>query len=295
MLVELSGTYAMINSGNCECTEPLQILILLGYERMQKMIPQQEILLLAIKAGQIQLENGAEIFRVEDTIMHICRSYGLHSVNTFVLSNGIFISCGDEQEPQFAKVLQVPVNHTNLRRVAEVNQLSRRIEKEKLEPEEARRELKRIEEQPGFPAALQIAVAGIAGACFGVMFGGSARDFLCSLFIGALYQVYCLYLGAPHFSQIVRNILGSAWITFLCILCYRFGPGQNFDAMIIGGIILMVPGVAFTNAIRDMADGDYISGSVRMMDAILVFFCIAIGVGLVIALYGTLTGTPLLP
>lgn len=63
------------------------------------MIPQQEILLLAMKAGQIQLENGAEIFRVEDTIMHICRSYGLHSVNTFVLSNGIFISCGDEQEP----------------------------------------------------------------------------------------------------------------------------------------------------------------------------------------------------
>ena len=120
------------------------------------MIPQQEILLLAMKAGQIQLENGAEIFRVEDTIMHICRSYGLHSVNTFVLSNGIFISCGDEQEPQFAKVLQVPVNHTNLRRVAEVNQLSRRIEEKKLEPEEARRELKRIEEQPGFPAALQI-------------------------------------------------------------------------------------------------------------------------------------------
>ena len=74
------------------------------------MIPQQEILLLAMKAGQIQLENGAEIFRVEDTIMHICRSYGLHSVNTFVLSNGIFISCGDEQEPQFAKVLQVPVS-----------------------------------------------------------------------------------------------------------------------------------------------------------------------------------------
>lgn len=32
---------------------------------------QQEILLLAMKAGQIQLENGAEIFRVEDTIMHI--------------------------------------------------------------------------------------------------------------------------------------------------------------------------------------------------------------------------------
>ena len=53
----------------------------------------------------------------------------------------------------------------------------------------------------------------------------------------------------------------------------------------MGGIIIMVPGVAFTNAIRDMADGDYISGSVRMLDAILVFFCIAMGVGFMMALY----------
>lgn len=125
---------------------------------------QQEILLLAMKAGQIQLENGAEIFRVEDTIMHICRAYGLHSVHIFVLSNGIFLSCGDETEPLFAKVLQVPVNNTNLRRVAEVNQLSRRIEEEGLSPENVRRELTRIEEHPAFPAALQIAVAGL-GRC----------------------------------------------------------------------------------------------------------------------------------
>lgn len=257
--------------------------------------PAQEILLLAMKAGQIQLENGAEIFRVEDTIMHICRAYGLHSVNTFVLSNGIFLSCGDEDEPQFAKVLQIPVNNTNLRRVAEVNQLSRRIEDDGLDLETVRRELKRIEEQPGFPAALQIAVAGVSGACFSVMFGGTPWDFLCSIVIGSLYQAYALYLGNPHFGRIVRSILGSAWITFLCILCYRFGPGQNFDAMIIGGIILMVPGVAFTNAIRDMADSDYIAGSVRMMDAMLGFFCIAIGVGFVIVLYGILAGAPLLP
>lgn len=255
----------------------------------------QQILLLAMKAGQIQLENGAEIFRVEDTVMHICRAYGLHSVNIFVLSNGIFLSCGDEEEPQFAKVRQVPVNNTNLRRVAEVNQLSRRIEEEGLPLQTVRQELKRIEEHPGFPAFLQIAVAGLAGACFGVMFGGSLLDFFCSLIVGSLYQAYALYLGNPHFGRIVRTILGSAWITFLCILFYCFGPGQNFDAMIIGGIILMVPGVAFTNAIRDMADSDYISGSVRMMDAILSFFCIAIGVGFVIALYGTITGRPLLP
>ena len=133
--------------------------------------PAQEILLLAMKAGQIQLENGAEIFRVEDTIMHICRAYGLHSVNTFVLSNGIFLSCGDEDEPQFAKVLQIPVNNTNLRRVAEVNQLSRRIEDDGLDLETVRRELKRIEEQPGFPAALPESPVPASASCLAELHG----------------------------------------------------------------------------------------------------------------------------
>jgi len=64
--------------------------------------------------------------------------------------------------------------------------------------------------------------------------------------------------------------------------------------MIIGSIIPLVPGVPFTNAIRDIADGDYISGSVRMLDALLVFFCIALGVGLMFTVYNRLTGGAIL-
>jgi hypothetical protein len=51
-----------------------------------------------------------------------------------------------------------------------------------------------------------------------------------------------------------------------------------------------VPGVNFTNAIRDIADQDYIAGSVRMLDALLVTFCIALGVGLIITGYHQLAG-----
>lgn len=64
--------------------------------------------------------------------------------------------------------------------------------------------------------------------------------------------------------------------------------------MIIGSIIPLVPGVPFTNAIRDIADGDYISGSVRMLDAMLVFFCIALGVGLMFTVYSRLMGGAML-
>ena len=62
----------------------------------------------------------------------------------------------------------------------------------------------------------------------------------------------------------------------------------------IGSIMPLIPGVPFTNAIRDIANGDYISGSVRMLDALLVFFCIAIGVGVGFTVIGWLKGGTLL-
>lgn len=254
----------------------------------------QEILLLALTAGKILLENGAEISRVEDTVCRICRHYGLKSASVFVSSNGIFLTSGDEKEPQFAKVQQIPVNNADLNRVTEVNQLSRRIEAGNISLLQVKKELERIQSLPGFSKGTQIGAAAVAGACFSFMFGGDLSDALCSFFIGGLLYLYLLYMGKPHFSKIVCNITGSAWVTFLAVLFYRTGMGCHLEAMMIGGIILMVPGVAFTNAIRDMADEDYISGSVRMLDAMLVFFCIALGVGIMMTCYRYVTGGVLL-
>lgn len=60
--------------------------------------------------------------------------------------------------------------------------------------------------------------------------------------------------------------------------------------MAVGAVMPLVPGVAFVNAIREIADGDYISGFVRMLDALLVFFCIAAGVGGGFFIIGQLRG-----
>ncbi len=251
---------------------------------------QKEILLLALRAGKLLLENGAEIFRVEDTVYRICRAYGLHSTHTFVLSSALFLTAGDETEPQFAEVWQIPVNAANLSRVAELNELSRHIELTHCPPEEIRRELDRIEAMPDFPLWVQVLAGAVGGSMFSSMFGGNPGDFVCSFVIGVLFELYFLKIGRPFFSRIVRNILGGALIAALSILFYRSGLGHHLQSLMIGGIILMVPGVAFTNGIRDLADGDYLSGAIRLLDAVIVFFCIAIGVGSMMTVYEWFTG-----
>lgn len=250
----------------------------------------EEVMELAIQAGHILLENGAEIFRVEETMNRICRYYDVQSGSHFVLSNGIFATAGDSRERFFAKVQHIPVSGTHLDKVAAVNQLSREIEEGKYTVTEAMGELERIKTMPEKRKLIQIMASGIGSAAFCCLFGGNAIDSLVAFGAGLILYTYVFFISGPYLSKIVGNVGGSTLVTIICAFFHVMGIGDHLNFMIIGSIMPLIPGVPFTNAIRDVADGDYISGSVRMLDAMLIFFCIAIGVGLGIAIVNGITG-----
>ena len=251
----------------------------------------EEVLDLALMAGHILLENGAEIYRVEETIDRICGYYGVNSENAFVLSTGIFLTAGSARESFFAKVQHIPVSGTHLNKVAAVNQLSREIVEGKHTIQDAYRILEEIRTMPGKKRWMQTLASGVGSAAFCIFFGGTFGDSLAAFAAGICLYLYVLWLSVPHLSKIVGNIGGGALVTVVCCLLYLMGVGENLNFMMIGTIMPLVPGVAFTNSIRDVADGDYISGSVRMLDALLVFFCIAIGVGIGFSLISLVPGS----
>ncbi|MGN0997734.1 MAG: threonine/serine exporter family protein [Candidatus Ventricola sp.] len=244
----------------------------------------------AMKAGRLLLENGAEIFRVEETMERICRYYHADQPSFFVLSNGIFVTGGAQPSGRFARVEHIPVRGAQLDRVVAVNQLSREIESGLYTIDAAGARLDAIAAMPGKPYSHQIIASGVGSACFCLLFGGSAMDSAASLVAGLLLYAYVLYLSAPHMSRMIGHLLGGVLASASCVLCYALGLGDDLSHMIIGAIIPLIPGIPFTNGIRDLADGDYISGSVRLLDALVTFLCIAAGVGVVIALYHRMTG-----
>ena len=255
------------------------------------------VLEVAMMAGHILLENGAEISRVEETMERMCGHFGVESENFFVLSNGIFTTGSREQGGpggQFAKVQHIPVKGAQLDKVVAVNQLSREVVEGRYSIEQAQERLEQIRRMPGKSFRTQILASDVACACFCYLFGGSLRDSGVAFASGFLLYVFLLRLGTRHMSRITKNICGGALVTLICILCHRLGLGENLSRMIIGSIMPLVPGVAFTNGIHDMADGDYISGAVRLLDAILVFLCIAIGVGVMFIIYHRVFGGILL-
>ena len=115
-------------------------------------------------------------------------------------------------------------------------------------------------------------------------------DCIAAFIAGLLLYIYVLKISAPHLSKIVGNIIGGMLVVLISLASSHIGNGINLSHMISGTSMPRGPGVAFTNGIRDIANGDYISGAVRMLDAVLIFISIAIGTGVMFMIYHTLTG-----
>lgn len=244
----------------------------------------------AVKAGHILLENGAEIARVEETMERIVTHYGMDTGEFFVLSNGIFTTAGQAMGRAYARVQHIPVKGARLDKVVAVNQLSREIVEGKHESiEDVERCLREIDAMPGETMWAQVLASGAGSGFFCVLAGGGLPECVTAFIAGFLLYIYVLKIGV-HLSKIVGNIIGGALVVLLSLLCRQALPGLNLSAMISGTIMPLVPGVAFTNGIRDIANSDYLSGVVRLLDAVLVFISIAIGVGVMFSIYHGLTG-----
>jgi uncharacterized membrane protein YjjP (DUF1212 family) len=247
---------------------------------------QEKALQLATDAGHILLENGAEINRVEDTMQHIASAYGIEGESFYVLSNGI-ISTGEH----FARAEFIPIRGTQLSRVVEVNQLSREIDAAAPMPlNELERQLRSICQSPSKPWWELVVGIALGVSSFSILFGGSFVDAGATFAAGLLLGLFMTFVGS-RLSRIFSNLLGGLVGGLLCIMCVRlFQFNLHLPNMIIGTIIALVPGVPFTNGMRDLANEHYLAGTTRLLDAFLAFLCIALGVVVSLLADGMLAG-----
>lgn len=245
-----------------------------------------KIMDLAYEAGAILLENGAEISRVDETMRRIAGHYGVDDENFFVLSNGIMATA-----KEFARTKFIPIKGASLDKVVAVNQLSREVARGKCDLGQLERRLQNIRAMRTKPVWEQILASAFGSAAFCIIFGGGFADSIAALVAGAVLWVYMLFVGYRHLSRIVSTITGGLLATVLCGVMFRIGLGTHLSNMIIGAIIPLIPGVPFTNGIRDLAHEDYIAGVTRLLDALLTFFCISMGVALAFVLDAAVSGT----
>lgn len=245
----------------------------------------------AVLAGEIMLSSGAETYRVEDTMYHILNTSHAENIEALALMTGIVVTVNTEDMQQPITVMKTVNNRsTNLNNVIKVNDISRKYCNGEYSLEEAYEKIKHVKEKQYSRTIYNIATTGVA-AGFAMMLGGDALDVIVAAIVGLMLAAVITFGKLTKMNSIIIDILSGMSIAMLTIaLKDQVVPEINMDIIIISAIMPIVPGVAITNAIRDTLNGDYLSGSARMLEAFLKASSIAVGVGVGLALYGPVWG-----
>lgn len=231
----------------------------------------------AALAGTLMLENGAEIYRVEETIDYMLKTSGLKTSEAFVVSTGIMISLDDPSIDALTVIRRVNRGATNLNVVAQVNDISRKFYKKVISLEEAFSQLKHLDKTQ-YPWWLKDICTIFVVASFAGMYGGNGYDMLATAIVGIFLAAW-LHAGKKiGLNSLIKDLTASVVISVMASVMVHIGVGMHIDRVIIGAIMVLVPGAAITNAIRDTLHGDYTSGNANILQAFAEAAMIALGV-----------------
>ena len=222
---------------------------------------------------------GAETFRVEESIRRFMGAYGV-AAEVFAIPNYLMVSITDHDGKPITKMRRIGYHGNNMDAVEKFSSLSRSLCSRAPHPTEGRKWLQYTRTQVvSYSLPMQYLGYFIGSAGHALFFGGNWMDSICGGICGMLVGLVNQFLDKRKANPFFTTI-ASAF--FMALLAYAFGAlglSPNPDAATIGPLMILVPGLLFTNAMRDIIYGDTNSGINRCVQVVLVAMAIALGTG----------------
>ncbi len=236
-----------------------------------------KLLDLATDLGYELAMSGAETFRVEETVTLVLKAYGIDA-EVFVIPNCMHISIEPVPGHPVSRMRRIGHHGSDLDAVEKYTGLSRAICGRKPDPETALDWLVEAKKRcSSYSLHLYYLGDFLGAAGFAVFFGGSLRDALCSGLCGILVGLVLKFMDRLKANEFFRTITASFLMALLAYALSLLGIARNPDCVTIGALMLLVPGLLFTNGMRDIIYGDINSGVNRIVQVLLIAAAIALG------------------
>ena len=232
---------------------------------------------LAVDLGYELAMCGAETFRVEESIDRVLASYGVHG-ETFAIPNYLMVSIQTEDGTPITRMRRIGIHGNDLDSVEKFSGLSRAICNRRPEPQDALLWLDKVRGmRRTYPLWGQILGSFLGASGFGIFFGGCWLDAFSAGLCGILICMVNRVLDHVRVNQFFKTIAASYLMALLAYAFGALGLSPNPDAATIGALMILVPGLLFTNAMRDIIYGDTNSGINRIVQVLLIAAAIALG------------------
>ncbi len=242
------------------------------------------MLAVALRAGQLMLENGANTARVEETVTHFGQALGAQRLDVYVTPTGIVATAAAQDEHR-TRIVRVVKTGIDLNRVAAVSALAERLGE--FDVARLSAELERIAtERRVFGHVPTVLAVGLACACFALLFGGHLREALAAGVAAAVGQALREVLVRLPIGRLVMTFLVAVVAAGLGLLGARVLEAPAVGLTLAASVLLLVPGVLMVSSVADLFRGDTLSGMARATSAMLVIFSAGTGASVVLLVTG---------
>ena len=233
-------------------------------------------------AGALLLGYGAEVSRVEDTIQRLGHVCGFTQVDVFTITSSIVATVRGRDGEPITQSRRIKARVTNLGKVAEINAISRRFCAGLLTLEEFRTAVQAVRDEHPNPAWMDLLLYMVISFSLSVFFGGTLADGVAASLSGMVLFAMIQMSATLQMNSLLQTAICSAVTALAVLLLVGTGIGVHPDKIMIGNIMLVIPGIQLTTSLRDMINGDTISGLLNLSEAILKAISLALGCALVL-------------
>lgn len=236
-----------------------------------------KLLDLATDLGYGLAMSGAETFRVEESVSRVLAAYDIEA-EVFVIPNCMHISIEPVVGRPQTRMRRIGLHGNDLDAVEHYSNLSRRICQERPAPEIANQWLAETKAQlRHYPLPWYLAGNALGALGFALLFGGAVTDGLLAAVCGIIVGLVTRWMDRLGANQFFRTIAAAFPMALFAYTCNALFPSVRSDCVIIGALMILVPGLLFTNAMRDIIYGDTNSGINRIVQVLLIAVAIALG------------------
>lgn len=246
----------------------------------------RDIIDLALWAGQMMLQNGAESARVEETVHRLGTALGANWMDILVSPNAILVTTisGEEFRTKIRRVVAMGVN---MQIIAEIRTLVHQVERGQIDRAEAREVLVRLSHiKPQYNRWLVCLMIGLGCAAFSRLFGGDLVVFIITFIAASIAQFVRQEFQRRYFNSLIVVVVTAFVAALIGGLASYFKLSPQPQFALIASVILLVPGIHLVNSMRDLIAGHLVTGIVRGVVGGMVSLGIALGLFMAMRVLG---------
>ena len=240
-----------------------------------------------VELSRRMIMSGANVERVNLAVDRVCSTYELDNVSIFLLPTYVSVSARDRSGYSAVRQASIPAGGINLTRLMSLNRLSYRVKEQHPSPDRLGSLLEKASDTKDYPDPVVLLGQICAMSCLCLLFGGGFREILCVAAVTVLAHYLLILLAIPGVDKMLTNALLMWIVTSAVFLLSSAGITDKQPVVIITVLMLVIPGIPLTNAVRSMLCGNELSGGMQTVRVTVETMALATGIFLSMVMFSS--------